>query len=440
MEEKRQKMRNFIKNIVLLVLFAGMLALSFATWLSDLDMDSMPSDSLAARIYQKFTYGVSGFEIRTGTDSAAQPTRVAVSVDGRLVGAQYQAASVSTLYAALQQSMGQALQKSKAFQACDEDDFRQALQEDVLYFGYEGAYPVSLLAGWMSDTDNAQTSTYKTDVLLLTAAGKLYLRTEDNQYYTAQTKTSTTTWSRAMENLTAAACCFAAQQQALRHVRPDTLLTDDTDLRVEQLTLSRPNLLDAESGCNLNELFEAFGYAAHVRSYQEDKGNTQVYAENYSTLHLSVDGLVRFRTSALEGGIEVYNAAEAEQTDTLRLRVDFAYTLLKAAQSSVSDNAQAMLYDIAMDEEDSHVCVLTFIQLVGGIPVETAQPFARFEFRDNRLMSADIRLQRFQLSGTQTPVLASTQAASAAPSDAVRMEIIYRMHGETATAERCYVQ
>ena len=88
MDEKQQKVKNTIKNVVLLVLFVGMLVLTSVTWLGDLSLDSVPSDSLIAKVYQRFTYGVSGFEIRTGADPAAQPTRIAVSLDGELVGAQ----------------------------------------------------------------------------------------------------------------------------------------------------------------------------------------------------------------------------------------------------------------------------------------------------------------------------------------------------------------
>lgn len=433
MDERQQKMRNAVKNLILLVLFVGMLVLTGITWLSDLSVDSVPSDSLMAKIYQQFTYGVSGFEIRTGADPAAQPTRIAVSVDGQLVGAQYQAASVSTLYASLHESMGQALADCRNFQACTEADFRKALGGQVLYFGYEGYFPLSLLASWMGSTAD---STIKADALALTADGALYLHLEDG-YRVAQATASQAQWEKAMENLAAGACRFAAQEEGLS-VRPDTLLPVQEDMRAENLTVTAPNLLDTQSGSNLNALLDTFDYDPHVQSYAEDKGNTQVYAGNYSTLHLSVDGTVTFRASAMEGGLEVYNTAETAREDTQRLQVDFAYTILKNVQGSVSDNSQAMLYDIA--EAEDNVCVLTFIQLAGGIPVEQAEPFARFEFRENKLMAAEIHLKLFQPSGAQTPVLASGQAAAAAPEDGVRLAIVYQIEEGQAVARRCYIK
>lgn len=436
MEEKQQKLKNALKNLVLLVLFAGMIALTFVTWMADLNMDNVPSDSFIARIYQRFTYGVSGFEIRTGADPAAQPTRVAVSIDGELVGAQYQAAAVSTLYTSLADSMGQALENCRSFQSSSEETFRKALQGEVLYFGYEGYLPVSLLAGWMEGKSEQE---LQTDALLLTAEGKLYLHLEDG-YRVAETQADPAQWEKAMENYSASACRFAAADERFAGVRPDTLLPQDDDVRAEQLAVQAPNLLDPQGGSNWDMLFDAFEYDPHVRSYQEDKGNTQVYAENYSTLHISVDGTILFRATAMEGGLEVYNTAETAREDTLRLRVDFADMLLKNVQGSVSDNSQTELYDITQAEDE--VYVLTFVQLVGGIPVQTDEeaPFARFTFRENKLMSAEIRLRLYQTTGVQSPVLSSELAAVASPSAQARLAIVYQIQDGQATARRCYVR
>lgn len=424
----QQRIRNALKNLALLILFLGMLALTFLTWLTNLRLADAPSSTLISKVYQKFTYGVGGFEIRTGADPAAQPTRVAVTLEGELVGAQYQAAAVSTLYDALRGSMSQALSNSGSFAASTQDDFTKALQGEVLYFGYEGALPVSLLAGWMEgETASAQLA----DALLLTEDGQLYLHGPEG-YWMAETTARPDDWQTAMENYPATACRFAGTE-GLTGVRPDTLLSDDGSLRAEQLAVQPPNLQGTL-------LLDAFAYDPHVRSYTENQGATQVYAENYSTLHVSADGTVEFRTSALEGGMQVYNTAETAREDTLRLQVDFAYTLLKTVQSSVSDSSQAMLYDVA--EGDDGVRVLTFIQLVGGIPVAADPPFARFEFQDDRLVAAQIHLSSFQSTGVQTALLGSAQAASAAPAaqDApARLAVVYRVAEGTATAERCYV-
>ena len=148
METREQKRKNRIKNAILLVLFIGLIVLTGVTWLSGLNLESIPEGTLLHRVYQRITYGVSGFELRTGSDAAAEPTRIAVSTADGLVGAQYQTASVSMLYTVLREPMGAAIDCAGAFAACTEEDFAQALAGEVLYFGYEGQLPLTLLSGW----------------------------------------------------------------------------------------------------------------------------------------------------------------------------------------------------------------------------------------------------------------------------------------------------
>ena len=185
METREQKRKNRIKNAILLVLFIGLIVLTGVTWLSGLNLESIPEGTLLHRVYQRITYGVSGFELRTGSDAAAEPTRIAVSTADGLVGAQYQTASVSMLYTVLREPMGAAIDCAGAFAACTEEDFTQALAGEVLYFGYEGQLPLTLLSGWMGSGRSEELQ--KTDLLLLTGKGKLFIHGE-NGYQWAETR------------------------------------------------------------------------------------------------------------------------------------------------------------------------------------------------------------------------------------------------------------
>lgn len=435
METQEQKRKNRIKNAILLVLFVGMVVLTCVTWLSGLNLDSVPTDSLFARMYQRFTYGVSGFEIRTGGDAAAEPTRIAVSGANGLVGAQYHAASVSTLYTVLRTPMGEALGSAKGFDPASEADFAAALEGEVLYFGYEGELPLALLSGWMGSSHD---SLEKTDLLLLTAKGKLFVHDADG-YRCASTHADPAAWREAMRELSAGACSFAAQREdgLADNVRPDTLLFESESATAEQMSVRYPGYLDGQGGSDLTALLEAFAYDPYVRTYDEDKGSTLVFVENFSTLHVSADGSVIFNTSALEGGLEAYIAGEVEQDEVLRLQTDFAYTLLREVQGSMSDSSQAMLFDV--EERDDNVCVLSFIQLVGGIPVEAGTPFAWFEFQGNKMIEAQFHLRTLEPTGVRTPVLPGIQAAAAAPSGGLRTSLVYRADGKGMfAAQRCY--
>lgn len=434
METREQKRKNRIKNAILLVLFVGMIVLTGVTWLSNLNLESIPEGSLLARMYQRVTYGVSGFELRTSSNPAAEPTRIAVSTDKGLVGAQYQAASVSTLYTVLRGPMGEAIEHAGEFRACDEADFATALARNVLYFGYEGELPLTLLSGWMGGASDAM---HKTDLLLLTSKGELFLHNAEG-YQRAETGANPDAWTSAMRELSAGACSFAARQEGdFANVRPDTLLFDEESESMERLTMRVPGYLEGQGGSDLTALLEAFAYDPYVRTYQEDQGKTRVFVENYSTLNVSADGTVSFHTSAMEGALEAYVTAEDSTADSLRLQTDFAYKLLRQVQGSMSDASQAMLFDVAEGEDG--VRVLSFLQLVGGIPVQTAEPFAWFEFREGRLMEAELHLRAFEASGEQAPLLPSKQTAAAAPAAGLRPMVVYAQAEDGKfTAQRCY--
>lgn len=436
METREQKRKNRIKNAILLVLFIGLIVLTGVTWLSGLNLESIPEGTLLHRVYQRITYGVSGFELRTGSDAAAEPTRIAVSTADGLVGAQYQTASVSMLYTVLREPMGAAIDCAGAFAACTEEDFAQALAGEVLYFGYEGQLPLTLLSGWMGSGRSEELQ--KTDLLLLTGKGKLFIHGE-NGYQWAETKGSPDAWAHLMQELSAGACSFAAQEgEKFSQVRPDTLLFEQESESAERLTMRVPGFLEGQGGSDLTALLEAFSYDPYVRTYQEDQGKTRVFVENYSTLHVSVDGEVSFHTSAMEGALEAYSAAEVEKKDVLRLQTDFAYQLLRQVQGSMSDTSKAMLFDVT--EGESGVRVLSFLQTAGGIPVQVGEtPFAWFEFREGRMIGAELHLRVFESAGEQSPLLPSRQAAAAAPAEGLRPMLAYtRAADGKFTAQRYY--
>ncbi|MBS6546504.1 MAG: hypothetical protein KH319_03900 [Butyricicoccus pullicaecorum] len=436
METREQKRKNRIKNAILLVLFIGLIVLTSVTWLSGLNLESIPEGTLLHRVYQRITYGVSGFELRTGSDAAAEPTRIAVSTADGLVGAQYQTASVSMLYTVLREPMGAAIDCAGAFAACTEEDFTQALAGEVLYFGYEGQLPLTLLSGWMGSGRSEELQ--KTDLLLLTGKGKLFIHGE-NGYQWAETKGSPDAWAHLMQELSAGACSFAAQEgEKFAQIRPDTLLFEQESESAERLTMRVPGFLEGQGGSDLTALLEAFSYDPYVRTYQEDQGKTRVFVENYSTLHVSADGEVSFHTSAMEGALEAYSAAEVEKEDVLRLQTDFAYQLLRQVQGSMSDTSKAMLFDVT--EGESGVRVLSFLQTAGGIPVQVGEtPFAWFEFREGRMIGAELHLRVFESAGEQSPLLPSRQAAAAAPAEGLRPMLAYtRAADGKFTAQRYY--
>ena len=406
--------RNRLKNLILFILFVAMVPLTALAWLSYLDTSSVPEDSIFALLYQRVTYGVSGFEIKTGNNPAAMPTRIAIKNEGITNGAQYHEASVSVLYEAMYQTIGKALAKQGEFQSTDLDDLKQSLKLDGIYFGYEGSLPISLLSNWMGQTSKDEIAT---DIIWLDENGILYIHTMNGF---KKKSTGIKKWDIDVSKLPMNECIFAADDDMFQKIRPDTLIFENDIVQAEKYSASIPDFLDAQNGTSLTNLLSAFSYDLDVNRYEENQGQTMVFVEDYSTIHISKDGTVIFNAYANEGGIDV--SSDPEYANELTVQMDLAITLVREVQNSMGDTSQAMLYAITQNDEEK---VFTFIQCIGGVPVKTETPFAQLVIQNNKLMEARFQLKSFNQTGIQTPVIPTRQAAAASNNELFRLMLVY---------------
>lgn len=436
MKPNKLQLKNTIKNIFLLVLFLAMIVLTCLTWLTDLDLDGNGADSLIARAYQRVIFSTGGFELRSSDTPAADPYCIAVTSDNGLMGAQYNEASINVLYGVLKDSMGSALALCNDFIEISEQSFEDALQGEVLYFGYESYLPVHLLASWLGSGSDHEID-LQTDFLLLTGAGEVLIHDASDRYYASRTPAKPRQWKEAIQDIAAAKCSFAVSLKgSLSSLRSDMLIFDNDYVRADDLQERLPNFQEGNAGGIIN-LLQAFQYDPYVSSFPED--NKQVYVETYSTLRVTNDGQVIFRASTMEGGLQVYTGSEAKPKETLQLKVDFARSLLESVQASYGDNSKATLFSIASGQDNTQT--LIFIQTVNGIPIirDKDRLFARFEFQDNLLVDAKLNLCSYEPTGKLTFVLPARQAAAAIPAGSDHLSIAYLLQDNgILKAFRCF--
>ena len=89
MRGAKRSAKNTAKNISLLVLCGLMGVLCEVNWLMGLNIAQMPADSALRRLHDRFVGGAVGYEIRSSGVSAADPAQMALTVDGKLYGVQY---------------------------------------------------------------------------------------------------------------------------------------------------------------------------------------------------------------------------------------------------------------------------------------------------------------------------------------------------------------
>lgn len=418
--------RNKLKNLILFVSFIAMIPLTALAWLSYLDTSSVPEDSIFASLYQRVTYGVSGFEIKTGNNPAAMPTRIAIKDNGITNGAQYHEASVSVFYESMHEIIGKALANQGEFQTTDLTDLKQSLKLNGIYFGYEGSLPISLLANWMGQTSKDEIAT---DIIWLDENGTLYIHTISGF---KKKNTDIKKWDIDVSKLPTNKCIFAADDDMLQKIRPDTLIFENDIVQAEKYSVSVPDFLNAQNGTSLTNLLSAFSYDLYVNRYEENQGQTMVFVEDYSTLHVSKDGTIVFNASANEGGIDV--SSDPEYSNELTVQMDLAVTLIREVQNSMGDTSQAMLYAITGNNDEK---VFTFIQCIGGIPVKTEKPFAQLVIQNNKLMEARFQLKSFNQTGIQTAVIPTRQAAAASNNELFRLMLVYTQDEQMNFTAQC---
>ena len=158
MRGAKRSAKNTAKNISLLVLCGLMGVLCAVNWLMGLNIAQMPADSALRRLHDRFVGGAVGYEIRSSGVSAADPAQMALTVDGKLYGVQYNLTDIDAGITATRSLWSQAL-TGEGLRQADESELCTALRSgSCALLRYHGAIPMQSIAGWLGGSwkDNAR--------------------------------------------------------------------------------------------------------------------------------------------------------------------------------------------------------------------------------------------------------------------------------------------
>ena len=163
MRGAKRSAKNTAKNISLLVLCGLMGVLCAVNWLMGLNIAQMPADSTLRRLHDRFVGGAVGYEIRSSGVSAADPAQMALTVDGKLYGVQYNLTDIDAGITATRSLWSQAL-TGEGLRPADESELCTALRSgSCALLRYHGAIPMQSIAGWLGgswkDNDRLQVET-----------------------------------------------------------------------------------------------------------------------------------------------------------------------------------------------------------------------------------------------------------------------------------------
>jgi len=410
--------RNLMKNVLLVTLAVLLVVLAAANWIVGLNFRQMPADNLLRRAYDRIMGGAAGYELRSSGAAAAEPSQIALTVEGRLYGVQYSLTEIDAGLKATSALWPEVL-SGETLEPTEESELITALtHSSCAMLRYHGAAPLSVAAVWLggsSDSDLAAETLIYAD-----GPGRLFVRTQDGSLYSAAAHAEEKTMKEAQTAFRGLPCEFAG---ATRKVYPETLIFESENFKLPALTALPPELFDPQSGAGLESLLGAFGYSPYARTYSEQGGQVRVYVSDLSTLRVSASGLVQYVTSGFEGTVKAYDEGEAAGSKALEAQLDCAKLVLDTALRAGDTDTHASLYAVQRDERST---TLVFLQMYGGVPIIGTEDFAVFRFIGGTLISAVIRLSRFQPLEEQYLIMPARQAAAGADGSMRELIAAYR--------------
>lgn len=404
--KKSRSFRNFLKNFALVVLTINMLLLLVTDWSLILQRAGMTP------AFWKILQGSwdGGYTQRAGDEPAAYPIRAGMTQeDGTLIGIRYHTANMSHFYETTAPLLRQALQNVPVFVLTESVELRQALQQDTLLLQYGTELPLQILGSWL-ESSNIPDSPQTASMFLLTKEGQLFLRSA-GQLYRAQTTVDTALWNEIRASVIGVPMQYAGNTAAYTGLYPETLMLSEPQ-KCDILQTNLPDFGSHDAASSLQILLEAFDYSAYAKYDTEDAGATQVFVENYSTLRVSADGQVRFRATAMTGGLSAYQDGEDMSVNTTAAQIDFAQNVLGRAMRAVGTSSDTTLHAVQTLQDGTNI--ITFEQCVGGIPVQMTEgrSLARFAFQQGVLISADLWLRSYETTGETLYILPEKQTAA----------------------------
>ncbi len=422
--------KNIAKNTVLVILALLLVVLAAANWFTGLNLSQLPVDNVLRRVYDRLQGGAAGYELRSSGVAAAEPSQIALRVDGELYGVQYNITEIDAGLKAMRHLWAKVLSGSELEEASD-TELASAIEDgDCAVLRYHGSAPLGIIAGWLGGEydEELQVST----LVYSDKRGQVFFRAKDGSLYASGARVADALMDDAAEEFRGMPCEFALMNYG---VYPETLLFDNESVTFPELRASSPDFFDPGSGAGLETLLGAFGYAPYVRSYSEQGGQARVFVSGRSTLRVSATGLVEYASSGGDSTVQAYDEGEADSREALAAQLDCARLVLDAALRAGETDTRFSLYAV---EKEGRRVKLVFLQMYGGVPVLEDEDFATFDFSGGALASAVIRLRRFGAENFQHTVMPAKQAAAGSDGSVKELIIAYKEREGRYTAERYY--
>lgn len=420
MEEQRRNPRNFIQNIIIILLSLSAAALFAQTQLSSLDLTAGYDQSEPA----------SGLTVSAAAADLAAPVRIAVTGDfGR-----YGSAALTTADDAFTDPLGrrllEALGSARDYAPCASSDFLRALDGPSLYYDFLEPLPLSILAGLAGGGEEVSPREDLTARRLLIAPQNggafLYLWDGGEGCLRAATAVSADSLSQAIGLYELGNASFAKDggpDSPEAKLDPCSLLPAEPPA-LPSFTLGDP--LDASA----DWLLSALGFHARTRTRHTESNGTELIMDGDRTLRIRPDNTVYYQS----GRESTLTVASSGEQPTLREAALGTGSLLSGLLSPVSGESRLWLQSL---RRSGDAIILCFGYQAGGVPIRFQDGgfAAEVTLTGASVTAMTLRLRQYSLSEEPSLLLPLPQAlAVAAASPGKELSIGYVERGGTCKA------
>ena len=344
---------------------------------------------------------------------AAQPMVISVSNSLGRSTAMWDFEALDAAFETFGGLLGQALDTADLFTATSETQLRKALSGRSVYFRYDTALPVSLLASWLGgDLDAAVPEA--NDCLLSLEGDVVALYLPGTPHFRAVTQVLPEALEPLLEQERPDGSQFAFEADS--HLDPMSLLPGGGIL-VPGMAVSNP--CDSRY---IDQLATDLGFNPYGESRFTDDDGTTYFSEANTNLEISAAGLVRLSTTAADR----FRAASAD-AETL---VELARQLVDTAVGGLTTEGRIYLSGL---EQQSNTTICSFDYVVSGIPVHRSRSAAQIVFTGQSVTFMEIYVSAFRATGEMIYPLPAVQAAAILPEDS-RLTLEYHLSGGTLIA------
>lgn len=408
----KEKIKEFAKNILIVLLICSLLLLTIAAipsqsvrntpWLSQL---LQPIAPLLGLPEAELTYVAQS----TSVPDAAQPIAISVRNETGRCTAMWDFSELDQRFDSLSPLLGQALNTAGNFNQVSQSQVETALSGSGIFFRYSSLLPASLIAFWNGAQLDAAVP--DSDICILSAQEKtvtLYLLGQ--QYYMAETRLASELLLEAIRPYNSDGSRFAFEDSSA--LSAFSLLPGGS-LTVPSATVSNPcdsHYIDA--------LATTLGFNPYGEGRYTDEQGTVLFSETNASLRITADGEVTYT------GENTRFVADSMQPQAL---AESARALSGLVLDSVPGDGRVYLSEFSQDGQ-STVC--RFEYLLSGIPVTMANPAVTVTFDGQRITQAVVYVRSFTGTNKLTYPLPVAQASAVLEAGS-RLELAYRINADS---------